>query len=64
MATLMLFRPFRRMFVTLLLTLLCARGVEEASGCVETVTSSVKGYFADKREVRSEFYDLVKINGR
>lgn len=38
-----------------------ARGVEEATGCIETVTSSVKGYFAEKAEVRDEFYKLVAL---
>lgn len=36
-----------------------ARGVEEASGCIDTVTSSVKGVFIQKHEARTEFYQMV-----
>lgn len=38
-----------------------ARGVEEASGCIETVTSSVKGVFAENADIRREFYQLVAL---
>ena len=41
---------------------MAARGVEEASGCIQTATASVKGVFAEKREVRAEFYDLIKVS--
>ncbi len=40
---------------------MAARGVEVPSGNIQTVTSSVKGVFAEKSEVRSEFYDLIKV---
>lgn len=38
-----------------------ARGVEEASGCIQTVTTSVKGVFIEKHEARDEFYRMVSI---
>ena len=41
-----------------------ARGVEEASGCIETVTSSVKGKFITQPEIRDEFYKLVALKVR
>jgi len=40
---------------------MAARGVEEATGCVSTVTASIKGIFIDRAEVRAEFYDLIKV---
>ena len=40
---------------------MAARGVEEATGCVSTVTASIKGIFIERSEVRSEFYDLIKV---
>lgn len=38
---------------------MAARGVEEATGCVQTVTSSIKGIFVNNHEAREEFYHLV-----
>lgn len=38
---------------------MAARGVEEATGCVQTVTSSIKGVFVENYEAREEFYHLV-----
>lgn len=38
-----------------------ARGVEEASGCIDTVTTSVKGIFVKKHEARDEFYRMVEL---
>lgn len=38
---------------------MAARGVEEATGCVQTVTSSIKGIFVENHEAREEFYHLV-----
>lgn len=38
---------------------MAARGVEEATGCIQTVTSSVKGIFRENTEAREEFYHLV-----
>lgn len=40
---------------------MAARGVEEASGCIQTVTASVKGVFIGNVEARAEFYDLIKV---
>ena len=40
---------------------MAARGVEEATGCIQTVTASVKGVFIDKHEAREEFYRLVNV---
>jgi len=37
-----------------------ARGVEEATGCISTITSSVKGVFIEKFEARDEFYRMIK----
>lgn len=42
---------------------MAARGVEEATGCIQTVTSSVKGFFIQKHEARAEFYRLVGLGG-
>ena len=39
---------------------MAARGVEEATGCVQTVTSSIKGVFIENAEAREEFYHLVQ----
>lgn len=39
---------------------MAARGVEEATGCIQTVTSSIKGIFVDNYEAREEFYHLVQ----
>lgn len=36
-----------------------ARGVEEASGCITTATSSIKGVFIEKADAREEFYQLI-----
>ncbi len=36
-----------------------ARGVEEPTNCINTVTSSVKGIFIDQHESREEFYRMV-----
>jgi GTP cyclohydrolase IA len=36
-----------------------ARGVEEPTGCIDTITASVKGVFIEKAETRAEFYSLV-----
>lgn len=38
---------------------MAARGVEEASGCIQTVTSSIKGIFQHDVEARHEFYKIV-----
>jgi GTP cyclohydrolase I len=38
---------------------MAARGVEEATGQIDTVTSSVKGVFAEKVEAREEFFHLI-----
>ncbi len=38
-----------------------ARGVEEAPGCVSTVTSSIKGVFQTDFNAREEFYRLVDL---
>ncbi len=43
---------------------MAARGIEEATGCIQTVTSSVKGVFIDKHETREEFYRLVNIGAK
>ncbi len=37
-----------------------ARGVEEPTGCIDTVTASVKGLFIDQHETRAEFYQALK----
>jgi GTP cyclohydrolase I len=42
---------------------MAARGVEEASGCIDTVTSSVKGIFIDKHEARQEFFSMIQVGG-
>ena len=42
---------------------MAARGVEEATGQVQTVTSSVKGAFIEKVDAREEFYRLVSLGG-
>ena len=39
-----------------------ARGVEVATGRVETATASVKGIFTFKPESRDEFYKLVGLS--
>lgn len=38
-----------------------ARGIEEAPGCIQTVTSSIKGVFIDLPEARAEFYSLIEV---
>lgn len=38
-----------------------ARGVEEASGCIDTATSSIKGLFQTDSDARFEFYTLADI---
>ncbi len=38
---------------------MAARGVEEATGCIQTVTSSVQGIFQENIEAREEFYHLI-----
>ncbi len=38
---------------------MAARGVEEATGQTQTITSSIKGVFASKVDAREEFYRLV-----
>lgn len=40
---------------------MAARGVEEATGQVQTVTSSIKGVFVEKVDAREEFYRLVSL---
>ncbi|KKL81537.1 hypothetical protein LCGC14_1993740, partial [marine sediment metagenome] len=40
---------------------MAARGVEEATGCIKTVTASIKGAFIDKVDAREEFYHLVSL---
>lgn len=40
---------------------MAARGIEEASGCIQTVTSSVKGVFIEKIDAREEFYQLAAL---
>ena len=40
---------------------MAARGVEEATGCIQTVTASVKGVFIEKVDAREEFYQLVSL---
>ncbi len=40
---------------------MAARGVEEATGQIRTVTASIKGVFIDKTEARDEFYRLVAL---
>jgi GTP cyclohydrolase I len=43
---------------------MAARGVEEATGQVQTVTSSIKGVFVEKIDAREEFYRLVSLGKR
>ena len=43
---------------------MAARGVEEATGCIKTVTASIKGVFIEKHESREEFYQLVNIGAK
>lgn len=43
---------------------MAARGVEEATGQIQTITSSVKGVFIDKVDAREEFYRLVALRRR
>ncbi len=43
---------------------MAARGVEEATGQTQTLTSSVQGVFIDKTESRDEFYRLVELRRR
>ncbi len=40
---------------------MAARGVEEATGQTQTLTSSIKGVFVDKVDAREEFYRLVEL---
>ncbi len=40
---------------------MAARGVEEASGCIQTATASVRGVFIENIAARQEFYELVKL---
>ena len=38
-----------------------ARGVEEPTGCIDTITASVKGIFIEQHETRAEFYQALKV---
>lgn len=40
---------------------MAARGVEEATGCIKTVTASIKGVFIKKVDAREEFYHLITL---
>ncbi len=43
---------------------MAARGVEEATGQTQTLTSSIQGVFIDKVDAREEFYQLVELRRR
>lgn len=40
---------------------MAARGVEEAPGCIQTVTSSIKGIYQTDHTAREEFYRIVTL---
>ena len=40
---------------------MAARGVEEAPGCIKTVTSSIKGIYQTDYNAREEFYRIVSL---